>query len=141
MIVMGRTLAAAAATLTLAAAPASAGARLAGTPAIRAHPREVMVDSATMLRGSGFPARETIQLRECGRTSWNLPEDPCDAEDVLDVTTDARGAFTASFHVQLCPEGEPGREPTERVCYVGEPVAGEGTARLVGAARIRVSYP
>jgi hypothetical protein len=110
-------------------------------PKIRAKPHRLMINTDTTLKGKGFPANTTIQLRECGRTSWLAPENPCVEGDETSVVTDAKGRFQTSFHVGLCPEGEPTKRPTQRVCYVGELVTGEDTGSLVGAARLIVSYP
>jgi hypothetical protein len=119
------------------AQPAFAGAK---GPKITARPRSVMVNTETTLKGRGFPASSTIELRECGRTFWLDPEDPC-LEGGKSVMTDSKGKFTTSFSVGLCPEGEPTKKPTQRVCWIGELVSGEDTGQLVGAARLVVSYP
>lgn len=117
--------------------PAQAQAK---TPKIDARPRSVMVNATARLKGSGFPASTVVELTECGHTFWLAPSDPCIGREQA-VTTDRRGRFRATFQVGLCPEGEPGRMPTERSCYVGELVSGEDTGSLVGAAKITVSYP
>lgn len=123
----------------LTAVPA-AGAATAG-PKIGAKPHSVMVDGSMTLKGRGFPANSTIQLRECGRTFWLAPENPCLESNATSVTTDAKGRFRTTLQAGLCPEGEATRKPTQRVCYVGELVSGEDTGSLVGAARIIVTYP
>jgi hypothetical protein len=123
----------------VAAAPAYAMGE--GSPKIKAMPHKVMIDTTTMLKGRHFPANTTIQLLECGKTHWLAPASPCLDENATEVTTDARGRFETSFSVGLCPEGEPTMHPTERVCYVGEAVFGEDTGELVGAAKLKVSYP
>ncbi len=111
-----------------------------GAPKINARPHSVMVNSNTTLKGRGFPANATLQLQECGFTSWLAPNDPC-LPDTVTVATDSRGRFQTSFKVGLCPEGKPTKEPTQRVCYVGELQTGEDTGSLVGAARLIVTYP
>ncbi|MGD1057099.1 MAG: hypothetical protein ABR992_06755 [Solirubrobacteraceae bacterium] len=113
---------------------------LAKSPKSIARPRSVMVDATTTLRGSGFPAKTVIKLAECGRTFWLVPSFPC-LEREQAVTTNRHGRFRTTFTVGLCPEGEPGKMPTERTCYIGEPVAAEDTESLVGAVKITVSYP
>jgi hypothetical protein len=123
--------------LTIAAAAQAAG----GGPHIMAKPHKVMVNTTTLLKGKGFPANTTIQLRECGRTFWLAPEEPCLSGNATSVTTDARGRFQTSFEVGLCPEGEQIGHRTERLCYVGELETGEDTGRLVGAGKLQVSYP
>lgn len=130
--------AAAAASALAAAAPAAQA--QARQPKIKARPSTLMVNATTTLKGSGFPANTVIQLRDCGRTFWLAPDYPC-TENEAAVTTDRRGRFHTTFQVGLCPEGEPGKMPTERICYIGELVTGEDTGSLVGAARITVTYP
>ncbi len=111
-----------------------------GTLKITAHPHKVMVGTTTGLKGKGFPANTTLELRECGATFWMAPADPCLGEGVS-VTTNGKGKFQTSFPVGLCPEGEATNKPTQRICYVGELVAGEDTASLAAAARLVVTYP
>jgi hypothetical protein len=111
------------------------------SPKINARPHSVMVNATTSLKGKGFPANTTIQLRECGRTFWLAPAYPCLEDNGVSVTTDAKGRFQTSFQVGLCPEGEATKKPTQRVCYVGELVTGEDTGSLVGPARLVVTYP
>ena len=110
------------------------------SPKITARPHAVMVDTETMLKGRGFAANSTIELRECGRTFWLAPQNPC-LEGGKSVTTDAKGRFTTPFSVGLCPEGEPTKKPTQRICWIGQLVNGEDTGSLVGAARLVVTYP
>ena len=111
-------------------------------PHIVANPNNVMVNSSTTLTGTGFPPSTTIAIRECGRTSWIAPQNPCDVTNGISVTTNAAGGFTASFKVELCPDGVRGPEPTSEICYIGEPhPSGIDTIALLGAARITVTYP
>jgi hypothetical protein len=128
------------AALAVAAAPVLPAQAQAKQPKIAARPHTLMVNATTMLKGSGFPANTVIELRECGRTFWLAPDYPCVASEET-VTTDKRGRFRATFQARLCPEGEPGTMPTERICYIGELVTGEDTGSLVGAAKITVTYP
>ena len=109
-------------------------------PKIIARPHTLMVDATTKLKGSGFPPNTVIKLAECGRTFWLVPSSPC-LEREQAVTTNRQGRFRTTFTAGLCPEGEPGKMPTERTCYIGEPVAAEDTESLVGAVKITVSYP
>jgi hypothetical protein len=129
-----------AATVGVIAPLASAQASATG-PTIKARPHKVMVSATTTLKGKGFPANSTIQLRECGKTFWLAPAEPCLTENATTVSTDAKGRFQTSFTVGLCPEGEPTKKPTQRVCYVGELITGEDTGSLLGAARLIVTYP
>lgn len=110
-------------------------------PSIKARPDNLMVGTSTTLKGRGFPANSTVQLRECGRTFWLDPQDPCNTANGLSVQTDAKGRFKVRIRAELCPEGEAGAIVTERACYVGEPEVGEDTEALVGAVKITVTYP
>ncbi len=72
----------------------------------------------------------SITLRECGRTFWIVPEEPCNRQ--RGHRTDERDAasFTTSMKAEVCPEGMPGKEITERTCYIGVPKFGEDTGEL-----------
>ncbi|HEY4916225.1 MAG TPA: hypothetical protein VIH92_04915 [Solirubrobacteraceae bacterium] len=124
----------------MAAATAVSAQAQAKQPRVAARPHSLMVRTTATLKGSGFPANTVIQLGECGRTFWLDPSDPCIAGEET-VTTDRKGRFRTTFQVGLCPEGESGKMPTERTCYIGELVDGEDTGSLVGAAKITVTYP
>ncbi len=106
-----------------------------------AKPHNVMVNTATTLKGKGFPANTTIQLRECGKKSWLAPAFPCVEENAKSVLTNAKGRFETTFEVRFCPEAERAKKPTTVVCYIGSLVTGEDTGELVGAARLLVTYP
>lgn len=135
-----KTIAAAAlATAAVLGTSVSASARSAA-PKVTAHPHQVMVDTATSVAGRGFPADTQIELRECGRTFWMAPADPC-LESGVTVTTDAKGRFRTTFRVGLCPEGDATKKPTQRVCWLGAISNGEDTGSLIGAARLIVTYP
>ena len=123
----------------VAAAPAYAMSE--GGSKIKAKPHKLMINTETTLNGKHFPANTTIRLLECGKTFWLAPSNPCLEENAKEVTTDARGRFETTFTAGLCPEGEQIRMRTERLCYVGEVVFGEDTGELVGAAKLKVSYP
>ena len=123
----------------VAAAPAYAMGE--GGPKIKATPHKLMINTETTLRGKHFPANTTIRLLECGKRSWLAPSNPCLEGNAKEVTTDARGRFETSFTAGLCPEGEQVKMRTERLCYVGEVLFGEDTGELVGAAKLKVSYP
>lgn len=126
---------------TSSAAVAARAPRPVKPPVIKAHPESVMVDHQTRLKGKNFPSNFVIHLRECGRTFWLEPEEPCSTGNEATVTTDAKGRFSVPFHVELCPEGEPGEIVTERTCYIGEPQFGEDTGMLGPVVRIKVTYP
>ena len=123
---------------------AAAGTPVSSTPHIVARPDNVMVNSSIRLIGTGFPADTTIALRECASKGWIVPQNPCDTNNGVSVTTDALGGFKTSFKAELCPRGvQPGSRPvTSDTCYIGEPKpAGIDTIELVGAAKITVTYP
>jgi hypothetical protein len=122
------------------ASPALGSSR-AQAPKITAHPKSVMIRSSTTLTGRGFPANASIELRECGTAFWLAPAEPCSTGNAITVQADAKGRFTTSFDVELCPDGHAGKHPTERICFIGEPQSEEDTTTLVGAAKVRVSYP
>ena len=112
-------------------------------PKIVATPNNVMVNSTVKLAGSGFPASKTIEIEECGATSWVVMATPCDAAGAVNVKTSSTGAFSAQFKMLVCPlVGPPPVPITARTCYVGEPVlSGVDTDRLAGAAKVVVTYP
>ncbi len=131
-------LAGAAAAVAL-AAPAAA---VATAPHIKATPDNLMVNTTTVLTGRGFPAHTTIDLAECGATTWTVPQDAC-AGGGITVTTGGGGGFTATYRVSVCPRLHHGGGPVTRVtCYIGEPrPSGVDTVTLVGAVKVIVTYP
>lgn len=110
-------------------------------PVIKTHAENVMVDHRITLKGKNFPSNFVIHLRECGRTFWLEPNEPCNTVNEATVTTDAKGRFSVSFYVELCPEGEPGEIVTQRTCYIGEPQFGEDTGMLGPVVKIKGTYP
>ena len=135
-------------TITLAGGitAAAAGATTPTTtpPHIVATPNNVMVNTTVTLAGFGFPAHATLLIEECGATSWVVvAQQPCDTNNTITIATDALGRFTAPFKVELCPRVTTGTGPiTREKCYIGNPQPrGVDTIRLVGAARVTVTYP
>ncbi len=126
---------------SLAIAPLAVAQASSGSEKITANPKSVMINTDTTLKGKGFPAHTMIQLEECGATFWLAPKDPCDTENTQTVETNAKGRFTTSFKMQLCPEGAPGKKPTSEICYVGVPSFGEDTGMLEPAAKVTVTFP
>ena len=125
-------------------AVALAGSPLAGAagPHIAANPTHVMVNSPVALRGSGFPPDTRITLAECSATAWVVPFSPCLTSNTVTVRTDSAGSFRTHMTARICPAVSPGVTPTQRTCYIGEPVPqGVDTISLVGAAKIVVSWP
>jgi hypothetical protein len=118
-----------------------AGAVTATPPRIVAKPNNLMINTKTLLTGSGFPARTRLTIEECSMTNWVVTANPCDPTNKISVLTDAHGRFTRQFKVELCG-GKRGPEPTSQICYVGDPhPEGIDTIALLGAARVIVSYP
>lgn len=118
-----------------------AGAVTAIPPRIVAKPNNLMINTKTLLTGSGFPARTRLTIEECSMTNWVVTANPCDTTNKISVLTDAHGRFTRQFKVELCG-GKRGPEPTSQICYVGDPhPEGIDTIALLGAARVIVSYP
>ena len=120
------------------AAPASAQPR---RPHIAAHPNDLMVNTATQLTGTGFAPGTTLSVKECSIKNWPVMANPCQSANAITVVVYAHGRFSHSFDVTLCG-GKHGPFPTSQICYVGVPRPnGIDTMRLVGAARIIVTYP
>lgn len=108
------------------------------SPRIVANPRSVMVNSATKLTGSNFPASTRITIKECSSTSWYVLANPC--VSAIKVKTNASGGFKTSMTIHGCP-GSSGTGTSE-TCYVGEPTPyGVDTMTLTGAAKITVTVP
>ena len=131
------------AALLVVATPWAASANAVAGPRIVANPNNVMVNSAVSLHGTGFGADTVVQLTECSRTSWIVPQQFCSKGNTRSVRTNRRGAFVTSFTMNLCPQSKPSTGPvTQRTCYVGEiKPSGVDTVQLVGAAKITVTYP
>jgi hypothetical protein len=113
----------------------------ASAPHIVARPVDVMVNQAVALRGTGFAPRSTLVLTECSQTNWVVPQNPCLQDNRVTVTTNRSGGFRTSMKAGVCPAVSPPQR-TERTCYIGVArPSGIDTIRLVGAARIVVSWP
>lgn len=106
---------------------------------IKVKPQDVMVTRSVQVKGSGFAPKASLTLRECGRTFWIVPEDPCG--NGTTVQTNAHGSFVTSIKAEVCPEGMPGKEITERTCYIGVLEFGEDTGELSPSAKLIVTYP
>ena len=115
------------------------------TPTIVANPTNVMVDTATTLTGTDFPANATLTIKECSRTTWIVPQDPSATSNVTTVATNANGQFHAKMTAAVCPSTQPTPVATPgfvQNCYVGEPLPqGIDTMALVGATAITVTGP
>ncbi len=106
---------------------------------IKVKPANVMVNTSVQVKGSGFAHKASITLRECGRTFWTVPEEPCG--NSVTVQTNASGHFATTMKAEVCPEGMPGKEITERTCYIGVPNFGLDTVELSPSAKLIVTYP
>jgi hypothetical protein len=110
-------------------------------PHIVAKPNNLMVNTKTTLTGTGFLAKTKLTIEECSKTFWIVPQNPCVHTNKISVLTDGHGRFTRQFRVELCG-GKRGPFPTSQICYIGDPhPEGIDTVRLLGAAKITVTYP
>jgi hypothetical protein len=127
-----------AAVLALAPAATAAGVK----PHIVAHPDSVMVNTATMLKGTHFPAKTSITLEECSQRNWIAPNSPCDTTNAVTLTTHAKGQFKTSFTVDTCPASGNATPGFSQKCYIGVPMGtGVDTLTLEGAVAITVTGP
>jgi len=131
----------AAATVAAVVVPCACAIAMSGSAKLTAHPKNLMVNTDMTVVGSGFPAHAKVSLRECGMTFWLAPNDPCNTENGETVEANGKGRFRTSFKVQVCPESEFGRAPTQRICYIGVPRAAEDAVHLEPAVKFKVSYP
>ena len=123
------------------ALPAPVLAAPAASPSITATPSNLMVNSKTVLKGSGFAPSKKIHLEECGAIGWPVPQSPCVAKSKIAVTTDANGAFKTSFVARVC-DGRSNGVMKSKTCYIGEEKpSGVDTITLVGAVKVIVTYP
>jgi hypothetical protein len=106
---------------------------------LKVKPKDVMVNTSVQVKGSGFAHKASITLRECGRTFWIVPEEPCG--NSVTVHTNSSGRFATTMKAEVCPEGMPGKEITERTCYIGVPQFGEDTGELSPSVKLIVTYP
>lgn len=113
------------------------------SPHIVARPNNLMVNTSTTLKGTGFAPHAKITIEECGQKGWIVPQNPCDTDNAITVHTDGSGRFKGSLKAELCPRTQPGPGPvTQETCYLGQPKPeGIDTIQLVGAAKIIVTYP
>jgi hypothetical protein len=120
---------------------AQAGAVSSTPPHIVAKPNNLMINTKTTLTGTGFPANTRLTIEECPETLWIVPQNPCNNTNKISVLTDGHGRFVRQFRAELCG-GKRGPFPTSQICYIGEPhPEGIDTIRLLGDAKIIVTYP
>ncbi len=110
-------------------------------PSITANPNNLMVNTDTVLTGRNFPPATKLHLTECGKTNWIVPQNPCDTNNTVTVTTGSLGGFRTKFKAELCPGGVR-VGPTAVRCYIGVPrPSGIDTITLRAAVKIVVTYP
>ena len=111
-------------------------------PHIVANPNNLMVNTNTKLAGTGFTPNTTLVLRECSRTSWLLPKQPCATTNKVTVTTSASGGFKATMKAVVCPKIKTtDARGFMETCFVGVPRVSKGSVTLIGAAKIIVTGP
>ncbi len=108
---------------------------------LRVKPGDVMVNTTVTVTGKGFARNSSVVLRECGRTSWLVPEEVCNTENAITVQTGRHGHFVTPFKAQVCPEGVWEKVPTERTCYIGVPQVSMDSVALVPWVKLIVTYP
>jgi len=131
-----------ASTAVASAASAQVAARHA-KPRIVARPDNLMVNTDTVLSGSGFAPHHRLLIWECSMKGWIVPLKVCNHPNAVRVRANADGRFTVKFKALVCPEP---RRPVpagfSRTCYVGVPtIQGVDTETLVGAAKLVVTGP
>jgi hypothetical protein len=110
-------------------------------PHIVAKPVDVMVNQTVHLTGTGFPPSTAIALQECSETSWIVGQNPCLTNNQKTIQTNSLGGFQTTMTAGICP-GPTSPPQTRRTCYIGEPKpSGVDTIKLMGAAKIVVSWP
>ncbi len=110
-------------------------------PSITANPNNLMVNTDTVLTGKNFAHGAKVHLTECGKTNWIAPQNPCNTNNTVTVTTNSLGGFRTRFKAELCPGGAR-VGPTALRCYIGvvKPT-GVDTIALVPSVKIVVTYP
>jgi len=121
------------------ASPASAVSPV--PPSITANPDNLMVNTSTVLTGRHFAPLAKVQLTECGKTNWIVPQNPCNTNNSVTVTTNSLGGFRTRFKAELCPGGVR-VGPTALRCYIGvAKPSGIDTVTLTPSVKIVVTYP
>jgi hypothetical protein len=108
-------------------------------PTITVKPDNVMVNTDTRVSGHNFLPYQKVMLAECSRTTWIVPQSPCDRNNGKTVTANALGAFVTRMKVEACPAFVPG---IAEQCYIGQPKpSGIDTVELQPYAGIVVTFP
>jgi hypothetical protein len=133
----------AAATVLLTTATAAAAPAALGHPHIVANPNNLMVNTTTNLTGTGFLPNKTLKIRECSRTNWIVPQQPCATSNVVTVTTNSSGGFKTKMTAEVCPKvTNVAVRGFSETCYVGVPhPVGVDRVVLAGAAKLTVTGP
>jgi len=120
-----------------------AAARTVLPPSITARPDSVMVNTRTVLVGRNFDPHVSLRIAECSATKWVVPTSPCDTNNVVKVTTDAKGTFVTTMKVEACPEVvTKASKGLSELCYIGVPrPSGIDTVSLVPRTSVVVTFP
>lgn len=113
-------------------------------PHITATPADPMINTKTVLVGTGFAPNAALTVEECSLTSWIAPQDPCARTNIIRVHTSATGHFRHVLTAEICPGVGPGVVPPGFVehCWVGVPTpVGVDGITLVGASPLIVTGP
>ena len=122
------------------------------SPHIVARPNNLMINTNTMLTGTGFKPRSNLTVEECSTKTWIAPQNPCATSNVIHVRTNQAGYFKHAMTAKVCPSnGPPHAQGSNRPshpqgfaqrCYVGVPTGrGVDEIVLVGATPITVTGP
>ncbi len=116
--------------------PQLAQAHKKANPRITATPSVLAANETTTLEGTGFPADETIALRECAQKVEPPFKYPCNSPELM-VETNTSGGFTATFVVTQCHGEKKLTRPQK--CYVGDYRHGFDSGGLWGAVKLTVT--
>jgi hypothetical protein len=111
-------------------------------PTLTAKPHSVMVNTDTTVTGRHFTPGTSVEVAECGKTSWPETSNPCTSGNSVTVTANEKGEFRTPFKVEVCPDGVRGKNPTSEKCYIGvlKPSSLDGGG-LSPSTSIIVTYP
>jgi hypothetical protein len=112
-------------------------------PRIVARPDNLMVDTSTVLSGSGFKPHTKLRIQECSAMTWDVPLKICNHPNTVRVRTDAHGRFKVNFKAMVCPFSRRlGFDGFSKTCYVGVPhIQGVDTITLLGGTKLVVTGP
>jgi hypothetical protein len=108
-------------------------------PTITVKPNNVMVNTVTKVTGHNFVPGQTVRLVECSKTTWIVPQNPCDTNNGKTVTANSLGGFVTRMKVEACPAIT---ADLSEQCYIGQPKpTGIDTVALQPYAGIVVTFP